>query len=282
MINFDIVNFLISPHFISSVLYCALLLAVRTAVFRWVRSTHIIQESLRIRALAHVRSALIVAFLIGMLYIWGEQAQSLLIALFVFLYAFARAAQGLLACVGGSALKIRSQAYKIGDRIKVGSVQGDVVESNWLTTSVLESGSGGRKVTFSNAKLLQEPICNESLIEGFSFETLKVVLDRSENWKMASQLLLEAAEEQMAPFIDAARRRLAEIEKKRGIELPAPDPKISIDLSEKGQISLRLRILVPTSMKERVRSELLSIFLEKFYPICSVEGLLEKKISHEQ
>lgn len=281
MTNFDIVPFLISPHFISSVLYSALLLAVRSAAFRWVRSTHVIQESLRLKALSHIRSALIVAFLVGMLYIWGEQAQSLLIALFVSLYAFARAAQGLLACVGGSALKIRSQAYKIGDRIKVGGVQGDVVEFNWLTTSLLESGSSGRKVTFSNAKLLQEPIFNESLIEGFSFESVQVVLDRTENWKMASQLLIETAEQQMASFMDAARRRLLEVEKKRGIELPAPEPKVAIDLSERGAVILRVRLLVPTSMKERVRTELLGTFLEKFYPICSVNDLLEKKISHE-
>lgn len=281
MMNFDIVNFLISPHFISSVLYSGLLIAVRTALFRWVRSTHIIQESLRIKVLGHIRSVLIVAFLVGMLYIWGEQAQSLLIALFVSMYAFARAAQGLLACIGGSALKIRSQAYKVGDRIKVGAAQGEVVDSNWLTTSILESGSSGRKVTFSNAKLLQEPICNESLVEGFSFETVKIALDRAENWKMASQLLMDSAEQQVAPFIDAARRRLAEVEKKQGIELPSPDPRVAMDLSEKGQVLLRVRLLVPTSMKERVRSELLSIFLEKFYPICSVGELLEKKISHE-
>lgn len=281
MADFDFVQLVFSPQFVSSLLYCGLLLAVRTGATRWARTTRVIQESLKIKALSHIRSALIVAFLVGMLYIWGEQAQSLVIALFVFIYAFARAIQGLLACVGGTAVKIRSQAYAVGDRIHVGKTSGDVVDSNWLTTSLLESGASGRRVTFPNSELLKEPIYNESLVEGFSFETLEVALERSENWKMASQLLLDSAEQQMTPFIDAARRRLAEVEKAQGVELPSPDPKVAIDLSQMGQISLRVRLLVPTSMKERVRSELLSTFLEKFYPICSVNDLLEKKIAHE-
>lgn len=275
------VQFVMSPHFVSSLLFVGLLIALRTVAGRWVNTTHFIHKSMRMKALSHLRSVSYVFFLVGMLYIWGEQTQSLLIALFALIYAFARTAQGILACIGGSTLKTRSQAYKIGDRIRVGKSEGDVIESNWLSTTLLEGGASGRKIIFSHAKLLNEPIYNESLVEGFSFDTIEVAIGRKENWKMASQLLIDVAQEQTASFIDSARRRLAEVEKKQGLELPAPDPKVSIDLESSGQIVLKVRLLVPSTMKERVRSAILHTFLDKFYPICSVTDLLEKKISQE-
>lgn len=276
MIQPEVIQFVLSAHFASSLLFCGVLFALRAATLRWVRSSPIIHTHLKGKAIGHVKSIFIIAFMIGMLYIWGEQAQSLIISFFVLMSACAWAARDMISCIGGSALRVRSHTFEIGDRIEMGSVRGDVIDTNWLTTTVLERG--GRKATFSNTAFLNSVVYNENLIEGFCFETITVRIERKENWKLAYQLLMDIATEQAAPFIDAARRRLAAVEKKRGIELPAPDPKTWIDMDEPLVFTLHVRLLIPVAMVARVRAATIHTFLDRFYPICSVSELLERKI----
>jgi small-conductance mechanosensitive channel len=76
----------------------------------------------------------------------------------------------LLSLIGWVYL-MTGRVYKVGDRISIGNIKGDVIHINPIRTKVLEVGGdyvladlpSGRVFTFPNAQLLSEPVSNYTM-----------------------------------------------------------------------------------------------------------------------
>ena len=96
------------------------------------------------------------------------------------------------------------------------------------------------------------------------------------DWKGGKQLLLKIAEEEAAPYLEQSRRRMAQMERRRGMQLPSVEPRVTIGLPEVEKIVLHLRMPSPIHLKERLEQVVLSRFLERFYHDAPLEKLLPK------
>jgi small-conductance mechanosensitive channel len=234
------------------------------------RSTELSVETQR-RWAVNLRNGLLFLFLLGMIFIWAPQLQTFAVSVFAVAVAFVLATKEIIDCLSGSGLRVLTKAYSLGDRIEIGGIRGNVVDHNALTTTVLEIGPGqtshqytGRAMIIPNSFIFDHPLTNETYTKKYRLHIVTVPLSTDDDWRTAERLLLQAGEEEAAPFIDEARTYLKRLEGKLWLDAPSVEPRVTIQLPEPGRINLLLRVPCPTQYPSRLEQAILRKFLSEF------------------
>ena len=242
---------------------------MRTLVVRYIRTTDKGWTSQqRLRGLGYVKTASIIIFLLGVVYLWGEAIHGLAVSVFAIAFAIVFSIKETCMNLNGAFLRLQGHAYEIGDRISIRGMRGDVIDISMLSTTLMEIGDGkvshqltGRKIVFPNSMLLVEQVINESFLGNYHMVDLKFILDLNPRWKETYDILLDIAKEECAPYIDHAKATIHSLEKSRSIELPSALPRVNIFLEKKGEMTLHLTIACPVHMKERLLQVITMRFL---------------------
>lgn len=226
----------------------------------------------RLRWISSTRSFVFILILVSVIFLWGETIQGFAISVFAIAFALVFSVKELCMSFNGSVVRFRGKLFDIGDRIEVGEVRGDVIDTTLLSTTVEEVGRGasnhlytGRRISFSNSIFLSQPVINESFLENYTMIRMEIPLKLEADWKGGKRLLLKIAGEEMAPYLEQARHRMSQMERRRGMQLPSVEPRVTIGLPEVDKVVLHLRMPSPTHLKERLEQVVLSRFLERFY-----------------
>src|SRR4051812_43098782 len=189
--------------------------------------------------------AVLVVLGIALASIWIEDTARLTTVLGLASAGLAIAAQKAVTSFAGYLVIMRGSTFTVGDRIKMGGVQGDVIAMGFLQTRIMEMGQpnevneqeapgmwvrarqfSGRIVTVTNDKIFDEPVYNFTQEFRFIWEELHVPVPYRADRARAERILLEAVGEATRASqadADAARRQ---IEKKYGLSLDAHDPRV--------------------------------------------------------
>lgn len=255
---------------VSSIILIAALFAVRAVLLRTVINRPL-PHDLRRRSLVNLRNALLFVFLVGLVFIWAHELRTFTVSLVALAVAIVIATKELILCFSGAVLRAGSNAYAVGDCVDIEGVRGEVVDQNWLSTTVLEIGPGrishqytGRAVVFPNSLLLSKPLINENYMGEYVVHVLSVPLDREDDWAQAETILLEAACAECAPFMESARRHMKRLERKEWLDTPSIEPRVSLEIPDAQEINLLLRFPAPVRRKGRVEQAILRRFLNEF------------------
>lgn len=249
-------------------------------------------------ALALLVIAAILARLVGLglraaLASWERaQATAALVSIFIWLVAIGAAlsvisgdARALVGSVGlfGLALSWALQApiesftgwllnsfrsyYRIGDRIAVGDVFGDVARIDFLTTTVFEAGgpdkrvqaaqSTGALVTFPNLEVLRSNIVNYTRDFPYVWDELTIGVANESDLALAVQVLERTADHILGDgMVRAAEEYGALLERSRLAWDVATRPQVFVSVAE-SWTDLTVRYLVPAREMRRWSSRLL-------------------------
>jgi small-conductance mechanosensitive channel len=239
---------------------------VNRAVNRATRTAHTDE---RARALVAVRNIAVVLFLAGLIAIWAEELQSVLLSLVALATAMVFAFKEIINAVSGAVVRTTNNAFHIGDRIEINGHRGDVIDYSLLTTTLLEVGPGqnshqytGRAVIVPNSWLLTYATVNETFTDAYLLHQFQVTIHRNDDWKAAEGALLESANAECAPFLEEARRYLDQMARRHNFEPMAVDPRILVRLPDPAKIELLLRVPVPARQKGRIEQAIVRRFLE--------------------
>ncbi len=254
---------------ISTVILVVLVLLLRFLAARAVRR-RVQQPELRRGWLVNIRNGLLVALLLGMAIIWGQQIQTLALSLIAFAVAFVIAVKELITCLSGSVLKTGGRAFRVGDRIQVRDFRGDVIDQTLLSTTILEVGPGklthqrtGRKIVLPNSLFLTDPVTNESFTDDYVLHVFTVPLKLEDDWRAAREALLAAAQQHCRSYIEPARRHMAEVAEEKGLDTPSVDPRVTMQLPAAGEIHLIVRVPVPAPRRGIVEQQILQQYLDQ-------------------
>lgn len=172
--------------------------------------------------------------------------------------------QPLLSLLGWVYIMIK-RPYGVGDRVKIEDSKGDVIDVDFLVTTLWEVNGelisshqpSGRVITLPNSVVLSSQVYNYSW-ERFPniWNELSIQVAFETDLDFATDLMVEVADdylgEEMAANVDRYRDVLAET----AVELEVHDrPSVNIHQQE-SWIDLRLRYLVHPRAGTRVRNEL--------------------------
>lgn len=251
---------------IATVVLIAFVVVSRGVGLRFVRKTGKPGDAMRIKWTVQVKRFSVAAFLIGITLIWASQLEALAVSLVAVAAALVLATKELIMCVSGAALRMAASSYRVGDRIEISGMRGDVVEYGLLSTTILEVGPAhkrtGRAVTIPNSVLVTEGVINESYTKAYVLHTIIVPVASDDDWHRAEEVLSRAAEEVCAEYVAKTQRGLDEVATQHGIGPTSAEPTVYVVLPSAGVVNLVARVPSLASEKGRVEQAILRRYLE--------------------
>ncbi len=158
--------------------------------------------------------------------------------------------------------------YRVGDRIEVGEVFGDVHRIDVLTTTVWEIGSPfrpgfvraeqptGKLITFPNNQILNGSVMNLTRDFPFLWDELTVAVANESDLRYAAGVLESTAADLLGERMRAAAPRYEQILQRSGLDNSVPAvPEVFVSV-EDAWTSLTIRYLVHARQRRRAKSEL--------------------------
>jgi small-conductance mechanosensitive channel len=167
--------------------------------------------------------------------------------------------------------------YRVGDRIAVGEVFGDVYRIDFLTTTVWEYGgpdrppsfiqaeqATGRLITFPNNEVLTGSIVNYTRDFDFVWDELTVSIAPESDARYAAGVAERVAHELLHDYMVAPAARYREILQRAGLpDSVAEDPTLYFSMTD-WSVNLTVRYLVGARERRKWKSELVARLAEEF------------------
>lgn len=185
------------------------------------------------------------------------------------------AMQEAIGAVAGWFNIVSGGIYRIGDRVELGGVKGDVLDITLLRTKVLEMGSGrtdeptwvggrqytGRIVSVSNKATFTTPTYNYSQFFDFVWEELRVPVPYRSDWHKAEQILLEEAER--VSSTEGAREAMDAMTKRFPVPKQEIEPKVYVTLTD-NWVELAARFVIPVRSARTIHDQMSRAIGERF------------------
>ncbi|MBU1878885.1 MAG: mechanosensitive ion channel family protein, partial [Chloroflexi bacterium] len=137
--------------------------------------------------------------------IWLEIGGSLTVAIGIAGAGVAFAAQEVIGSLAGYLNIVSGNLFHIGDRVRIGDVEGDVLDISLLRTTVMEIREWinadqytGRTVTIANRVVFTDPVFNYTRDWPYLWDEIMIPITYESDWRRAAQLMLDHAQEYSA------------------------------------------------------------------------------------
>lgn len=184
------------------------------------------------------------------------------------------AMQEVVGAVAGWFNILSGRIFRVGDRIEMGGVRGDVIDITPLRTKVMEIGSAhsrdtpvqgrqytGRIVAISNKATFTEPLYNYSAAFEFIWEELTVPVAHGSDWEVAERILTEEAERVSASA--GAQEAIRQMARRYPVPRAEVEPRVYARATD-DYLELSARFVVPVRTARTVKDELTRTVLERF------------------
>ncbi len=149
------------------------------------------------------------------------------------------ALQEVILSIAGWIMIIFSRPFKIGDRIEVNGIKGDVISIGVIKTTLMEIGEwvesdnySGRIVQVSNATIFKSDTKNYSTDFPFVWDEIKLPIKYGSNIEMAEQLIKQTVEPIVEDYIKKTSPHWEKMKQKFVIESARVKPIIAYRLTD--------------------------------------------------
>lgn len=167
-------------------------------------------NTLKYRTRKGINFFAVILFLLGISIIYNDQLSGLTMAFGVAGAGIAFALQEVIASVAGWAAINFADFFKIGDRVQLGGIKGDVIDIGVLRTTVMEIGAwvdgdlyNGRIVRISNSFVFKDPVFNYSTEFPFLWDEIKIPIRHGSSIEKTKEIITAVANNSLAE-IEAA------------------------------------------------------------------------------
>jgi small-conductance mechanosensitive channel len=187
----------------------------------------------------------VMGFLVGVVLIMGFVSEFSSLATFAgFVTAgIAVGLQAVLLSVAAYFFVVGRYGIRVGDRISIAGVTGDVIDIGLVRLYIMElAGTGvdldptGRIVVFSNSVLFQAgtPLFKQIPGTEYAWHELAVTLAPGGNYKLVQDKISSAVHSVYEKYRDRIEQQLGGIERQIEIQLKSPRPEAKLQLSDTG------------------------------------------------
>jgi small-conductance mechanosensitive channel len=218
-------------------------------------------------------SAVWVVAVIGLGILWRPFAGQLGLVLGLITAGVAFAMQELIGAFAGWFNIVSGSIFKVGDRVQLGGVRGDVIDITPLRTKVMEIGSSvdddawvrgrqytGRIVAVSNKVTFTEPVFNYSAAFDFIWEEVTIPVAYRDDWRTAEAIMHE--EVALISASKDAEAALAAMVDRYPVARTEVEPRVFIRATD-NYVELAGRFIVPVRMARLRNDELTRRILDR-------------------
>ena len=203
-----------------------------------------------------------ILFVIGLMFIFNANFSGIGTALGVAGAGIAFALQEVIMSIAGYIAIFTGKFFKVGDRIKLGSVKGDVIDIGLLRTTLMEIGDwvqgdlyNGKIVRIANSFLFKEPVYNYSGDFPFLWDELIVPVKTNSDFNYTKELLHNILIEVVGDFANTSQIAWDKMIGEYSIENAKVQPMVTMVFNE-NWISFTLRYVVDFKSRRSTKSNL--------------------------
>ena len=244
----------------TAILGLALYVAVRLA--EWAAQRALSDERRRYTVRKVIRYTAAGVFAVSVIGIWAQRLQGLLLILGATGAGLAIALAPVIVSMAGWVLITSSNLYKVGDRVQLGGVVGDVIDIGIIRTSLLEIGNwvaadqlSGRVVAVSNAAIFKDPVFNYTQGAPYIWDEFTVPISYGPHWERAQPTILDAVTDYTNEVAAPAKALLQQLPGMSLIGTPETHAQVYISLTEHW-VACTLRYVVHARSRRTVKHRL--------------------------
>lgn len=249
---------------LSSLALVLIVLLLRWATILGVRRWNAPSFEEKRRWIIQVKNISLILVAAGLFGIWATELRNFALSLVAVAAALAISTKEIIQCFMGGFWKTSVRPFELGDRIEIGGYRGEVIDQNFLSTTLLEIGPAremnqlsGRQVVIPNSMFLMHPVYNQSLQQRFVLQTVRFTLMPHENWQEFESLLLESAGRECGSFLEGARHSMTRLALREGLDLPRVEPRVTFQYDDVGRLHATLRFPTPLERVNRTEQAIL-------------------------
>lgn len=215
--------------------------------------------------------------------VWRPFAGRLGVVLGLITAGLAFAMQEVIGAFFGWINILSGRIFRVGDRVQMGGVRGDVIDITPLRTKIMEIGSEGdeqtwvrgrqytgRIVAVSNKATFTEPVYNYSAIFDFLWEELTLPVSYEDDWREAERILTEEA--RRTTDAENAQEAIREMTRRYPVPRTEVEPRV-FARSTDNYMELSARFVVPVrtarSAKDEITRRVLARLDDAGIPVAS-------------
>lgn len=194
--------------------------------------------------------------------IWAQRLQGLLLILGTTGAGLAIALAPVIVSIAGWMLIASSNLYKVGDRVQLGGVVGDVIDIGIIRTSLLEVGNwvaadqlSGRVVTVTNGAVFKDPVFNYTQRAPYIWDEFTVPVSYGPHWERAQSMILDAVADYTNEVAAPAKIALQQLPGMSLIGSPETHAQVYVSLTEHW-VACTLRYVVHARSRRTVKHQL--------------------------
>jgi small-conductance mechanosensitive channel len=233
--------------------------------------------SARFRETPHAHTVFMLArnavFLAGtsvILLIWLGVGSNFTVAMGILGAGIAFASQETIGSFAGYLNIVTGNLYRIGDRIRIGHVTGDVLDISMLRTTVMEIGEWikaeqytGRIVTVANRSVFSDPVFNYTQHWEYLWDEITIPITYDSDWRRAGEIVLDHVEEYAAHLQEDAQGKLQALMKRYPVREASVTPRLYTMMTD-NWIEMTLRYVVEANERRKVAGQLHRELLQHF------------------
>jgi small-conductance mechanosensitive channel len=228
-----------------------------------------------------VSLTLALLILVGFLSIWFNDPNNLATVAGFVSAGLAFALQKVIISVAAYFVILRGQVFRVGDRILMSGVRGDVIALGFTRTTIMEMGQPpgerpddpkvwiksrqftGRIVTVTNDKIFENPVFNYSRDFPYIWEELTLPIKYAGNRKRAEEIMVEAAKRNAVKADDVGEETLEMMEREYYVSAADMIPRVYYRLTD-NWVELSLRFLAKEHGSRDMKDSMSREILDKF------------------
>lgn len=185
------------------------------------------------------------------------------------------ALQEVIASVAGWLAVTFGGFYKVGDRVMLGGIKGDVIDIGVLRTTVFEIGDwvdgdlyNGRIVRLANSFVFKEPVFNYSSDFPFLWDEIRIPVRHGSDRALARSIFEEVAEQQTGDYARAVEATWSGITRNYVIEKARIEPMVSM-VMDANWMTYTIRYVVDYKQRRSLKNALFESILDR---LAQTEG----------
>ncbi len=213
----------------------------------------------------------LIAWIVAGLYLadaWSDRLGGIAVALGVIGAGVAFALQEVIASIAGWMAVLVGGVFRVGDRIQLGGIRGDVIDIGVLRSTLMECGDwvngdlyNGRIVRVTNSAVFKEPVFNYSADFPFLWDEIRVPVTHASDRAMARQLLVDALQQVVGPYADTAKASWSLMVNKYRIEDAQVTPMVTM-IATDNWLEYTARYVVDYRRRRTAKDQLFTVILD--------------------
>ena len=246
-----------------------ILITILAGIVRRLATRYVADQSLRYKSRKMVNFFGYATALLFILLVFNEKLGGIAVALGVAGAGVAFALQEVITSVAGWMAVSFGGFYKVGDRVQLGGIKGDVIDIGILRTTIMQIGDwvdadqyNGRMVRVANSFVFKDPVINYSAEFPFLWDEIMIPIKYGSDHRMARDMIEQVAKQVIGTYTQSAEKAWKPITRRYLIEPASVQPMTMMTLNE-NWIEFTLRYVVDYKARRSIKDTLFSKILEE-------------------